>query len=99
MTVLKPISKLSTKVFLVALLIVAAVGGAGWFWYDSTRPAEVPFAKIQELVQSDAGAMMLTESASGTLTLKTPDGTYRTNVPPNSQSVEQLVVNLSLIHI
>ncbi|WP_424237156.1 AAA family ATPase [Bhargavaea ginsengi] len=91
---MKPISKLSSKVFLVALLLVVAVGGTGWFWYDSTRPAEVPFAKIQELVRSDAGTMMtLTESASGTLTLETPDGTYRTNVPPNSQSVEQLVVN------
>ena len=91
---MKPISKMTSKMFLITVLLVAVGSIAAWFAFGYERTTGVSFAKMEDLIQAgDGQKMTLTESAGGTLVLETPEGKYSTNIPPNSQSVEKLVIN------
>ncbi|WP_040228502.1 AAA family ATPase [Bhargavaea cecembensis] len=91
---MKPVSKITSKVFLVTALLVLVSAAAAWFAFGYERTTDVSFAKMQGIIQAaDGQEMTLTESSGGTLVLQTSDGKYSTNIPPNSQSVEQLVIN------
>ena len=59
---------MNTKIVLAAILIIAAVGGAVWYWVNNDRP--------QKQVQDNVGGAPAVDSADGSSHAALPDGEY-----------------------
>ncbi|TCN27383.1 cell division protease FtsH [Mesobacillus foraminis] len=86
-------SKLVSKLlpFFAFFIIIMAVS-ITWFVNTASHEISVPFSDMVKTVEGlDTETATLTEQQDGTLELKTKDATYISQVPPNSQMVDQLV--------
>ncbi|ARF13781.1 AAA family ATPase [Sporosarcina ureae] len=89
---MKPISKLASKILVVALFVTAIVAGVTWNYLQSTGGKEVSFAQMEKLIAEQSGAsVLLNETAKGKLSITIDHTTYSTMVRPQSTLVDDLV--------
>lgn len=90
-------SKLATKITILVIVALIAIGTVSWIIVDSNKGTEVSFAAMEETIQALNGQQAeLTEKSDGKLYLKTDDGLYVTNVRPESQMVEEWIKNYNI---
>ncbi|ARF16902.1 AAA family ATPase [Sporosarcina ureae] len=89
---MKPISKLASKILVVALFVTAIVAGVTWNYLQSPGGKEVSFAQMEKLIAEQSGAnVLLNETAKGKLSITVDHITYSTMVRPQSTLVDDLV--------
>ncbi len=94
-------SKLVSKLlpFFVAFIVIMAAS-VTWFVQKTSHEITVPFTTMVKTAENlGSETAVLTEKADGTLELKTKDATYVSNVPPNSQMVDQLVATNNINYV
>ncbi len=83
----------------LAVVILVALVTVTWMVQTSSKEIEIPFSKMVQTVESLGNETAhLTETADGTLELKTLDAVYLSQVPPNSQMVDQLVAKNNITY-
>ncbi|MDV6377822.1 AAA family ATPase [Sporosarcina sp. GW1-11] len=89
---MKPISKLASKILLIVLFVTAIAAGVTWNYLQEAGGNEISFAEMEKLIASHSGdALLLSESADGTLSVAIDNQTYLTKVRPQSTLVDDLV--------
>ncbi|MFJ5625003.1 AAA family ATPase [Peribacillus loiseleuriae] len=74
----------------VALLVI--ISGVLLYVVNQSQKTEIPFSSVESTIAAQNGELVtLKENQNGTLTLTTPEGSYISHVPPNSQLVNKLV--------
>ncbi|KKK38501.1 ATP-binding protein [Mesobacillus campisalis] len=94
-------SKLVSKLlpFFIAFIVIMAAS-VTWFVQKTSHEITVPFTTMVNTAENlGSETAVLTEQADGTLELKTKDATYVSNVPPNSQMVDQLVATNNINYV
>jgi cell division protease FtsH len=72
------------------MLVIAAC--IVWAVQSFDRGTAIPFSQMEETIQAQNGKLVsLKETSDGTLYLKTPEGTFISQVRPNSPVVDDLV--------
>ncbi|WP_301108746.1 AAA family ATPase [Sporosarcina sp.] len=89
---MKPISKLASKILVAVLFVTAIAAGVTWNYLQGTSGQEISFAEMEKLIAGQSGnALLLNESADGTLSVTIDNKTYLTMVRPQSTLVDDLV--------
>jgi len=74
----------------IGMLVIAAC--IVWAVQSFDRGTAIPFSQMEETIQAQNGKLVsLKETSDGTLYLKTPEGTFISQVRPNSPVVDDLV--------
>ena len=74
----------------VALLVI--ISGVLLYVVSQSQKTEIPYSSVESTIAAQNGELVtLKENQNGTLTLITPDGSYISHIPPNSQLVNKLV--------
>ncbi|SFA88290.1 cell division protease FtsH [Bacillus sp. cl95] len=89
---MKSNSKLTNKfipLIIISMLIIAAIS---WVIHSLDDSVKIPFSAMENKIQSEDGKpVTLQEQSNGQLTLKTSEGEFVSQVPPNSQVIDKLV--------
>ncbi|HEX5564543.1 MAG TPA: AAA family ATPase [Sporosarcina sp.] len=95
---MKPNSKFATKIVVLVVLVIGIAASVGWYVVSgANKGMNVSFSEFEKTIQAQEGKpLSLKEKADGTLSLKTNDGLYVTQVRPQSQLAEQLVEQYNL---
>lgn len=94
---LKSRSKLKTKIIIFTLIALAIAAAVSWIVVDINKGTELSFAEMEAKIQSlDGKQAELTEKSNGKIYLKTNEEVYVTNVPPESQIVEEWIKTYDL---
>lgn len=89
---MKSNTKLTTKITILVLVVVAAIATVSWIIVDANKGVDVSFATMEKTIQANQGQdAQLTEKSNGKLYLKTKDSLYVTTVRPESQMVEEWI--------
>lgn len=94
---MKSRSKLKTKIIVFTLIGLAIAATVSWIVVDINKGTELSLAEMEAKIQSlDGKQAELTEKSNGKLYLKTNEGVYVTNVPPQNQIVEEWIKTYDL---
>ncbi|MDW0112502.1 AAA family ATPase [Sporosarcina saromensis] len=89
---MKPNSTFATKIVVLVALVIGVATTVGWYVSNANKGMNVSFSEFEKTIQAQEGQQVsLKEAADGTLSLKTAEGLYVTQVRPQSQLAEQLV--------
>jgi len=91
-------TKIFSKLFPFFAVLIIVLTISTIIYIDTTsNKTSVPFSTIAQTVESlGTETAKLTEHPDGTLELETKDATYISQVPPNSQMVEELVATQNI---
>lgn len=85
-------SKLVSKLIPAVTVLILIIAGAVWYAAVKTQETVIPFSSVEKTIQAqDGSAVSITEKPNGKLTITTPDDTFISHIPPNSQMVNKLV--------
>ncbi|MHC8517690.1 AAA family ATPase [Sporosarcina sp. ITBMC105] len=94
---MKPNSTFATKIVVLVALVIGVATTVGWYVSNANKGMNVSFSEFEKTIQAQEGQQVsLKEAADGTLSLKTAEGLYVTQVRPQSQLAEQLVEEYNL---
>lgn len=94
---MKPNSKFATKILVLVVLVIGLATSVGWYVSGANKGLDVSFSEFEKTIQAQEGQQLsLKETADGTLSLRTQDGLFVTQVRPQSQLAEQLVEKYNL---